>query len=116
MTERLSNTYNSTMGGAKQTVGNAVGSEQLAGSGAQQKAQADAKQAAQNAQTHAQGVGNNIKGAAQKAVGGATNDQSMEARGHGNSAIGDAQRNGARTSKAFIVLLKRSMLVIHVHF
>ncbi|KAG0284889.1 hypothetical protein BGZ96_010792, partial [Linnemannia gamsii] len=93
MTDRLSNTYNSTVGGAKQTVGNTVGSEQLASSGAQQKAQADAKQSAADAQTHAQGVGNNIKGAAQKVVGGATNDNSMEARGHGNSALGDVQRN-----------------------
>ncbi|KAF9290266.1 hypothetical protein BGZ68_007490 [Mortierella alpina] len=93
MTDRLSNTYNSAMGGAKQTVGNTLGNEQLAGSGAQQKAQAEAKQAAQTAQTHAQGVGNNVKGAAEKAVGGATGDHSMEARGHGNSALGDVQRN-----------------------
>ncbi|KAK5822916.1 hypothetical protein F5H01DRAFT_336852 [Linnemannia elongata] len=81
------------MGGAKQTVGSTLGSEQLASSGAQQKAQADAKQAAADAQTHASGVGNNLKGAAQKAVGGATGDQSMEARGHGNAALGDVQRN-----------------------
>ncbi|KAF9989545.1 hypothetical protein BGZ75_006092 [Mortierella antarctica] len=89
----LSNTYNSTVGGAKQTVGNALGNEHLAGTGAQQKAQAEAKQSAQNAQTHAEGFGDNVKGAAQKAVGGATNDHSMEARGHGNSALGDVKRN-----------------------
>ncbi|KAF9121141.1 hypothetical protein BGX30_002765 [Mortierella sp. GBA39] len=93
MTDRLSNTYNSTVGGAKQTVGNTLGSEQLASSGAQQKAQADAKQTAKDAQTHASGLGNNVMGATQKAVGGATNDKSMEARGHGNSALGDVQRN-----------------------
>ncbi|KAF9099508.1 hypothetical protein BGX23_001653 [Mortierella sp. AD031] len=93
MTDRLSNTYDSTIGGAKETVGKTVGSEQLASSGAQQKAQAEAKQSAANAQTHAQGVGNNLKGAAQKAVGGATNNPSMEARGHGNAALGDVQRN-----------------------
>ncbi|KAF9941954.1 hypothetical protein BGZ67_003525 [Mortierella alpina] len=89
----LSNTYNSTVGGAKQTVGNALGNEHLAGTGAQQKAQAEAKQSAQNAQTHAEGFGDNVKGAAQKAVGGVTNDHSMEARGHGNSALGDVKRN-----------------------
>ncbi|CAO3567756.1 unnamed protein product [Mortierella alpina] len=93
MADRLSNTYNSTMGGAKETVGNALGNESLAGSGAQQQAQAQAKQKAQDAQTHAEGMGNNIKGAAQKAVGGVTNDHSMEAKGHGNSALGDVQRN-----------------------
>ncbi|KAF9567898.1 hypothetical protein EC968_003134 [Mortierella alpina] len=93
MTDRLSNTYNSTMGGAKQTVGNALGNESLAGSGAQQKGEAEARRTAQNAQTHAEGMGDSMKGAAQKAVGGATNDHSMEAKGHGNSALGDVKRN-----------------------
>lgn len=93
MTDRLSNTYNSTVGGAKETVGRAVGNESLAGSGAAQKAEAQANQRAQEAQTKAKGVAHNIEGAAQKAVGGATNDHSLEARGHGNSALGDVQRN-----------------------
>ncbi|GJJ76953.1 hypothetical protein EMPS_09312 [Entomortierella parvispora] len=93
MTDRLSNTYNSTMGGAKETVGRAVGNESLAGSGAAQKAEAQSKQSAQDAETHAKGLGHNIQGAAQKAVGGATNDRSMEARGHGNAALGDVERN-----------------------
>ncbi|KAG0329466.1 hypothetical protein BGZ99_001852 [Dissophora globulifera] len=93
MTDRLSNTYNSTVGGAKETIGRAVGSEGLAGSGAAQKASGQTAQANQNAETHTKGIGHNIEGAAQKAVGGATNDHSMEARGHGNSALGDVQRN-----------------------
>ncbi|KAI1315494.1 hypothetical protein EDD11_000727 [Mortierella claussenii] len=92
MTDRLSNTYNSTVGGAKQTLGNAVGNDRLAGSGAAQKAEAQAKQQAVDAKTHAQGVGHNVEGAAQKAVGGLTNDHSLEAKGHGNSALGDVQR------------------------
>ncbi|KAG0244687.1 hypothetical protein B0O80DRAFT_462154 [Mortierella sp. GBAus27b] len=93
MTEKLSNTYNSAMGGAKETVGRVVGSEGLASSGAAQRAQAQTDQSNKDAQTHAKGLGNNIQGAAQKAMGNATNDPAMEARGHGNSALGDAQRN-----------------------
>jgi uncharacterized protein YjbJ (UPF0337 family) len=93
MTDRLSNTYNSAMGGAKETVGRVVGSENLASSGAAQKAEAQTRTSNQEAQTHAKGVGHNIQGAAQKAVGSATDDPTMEARGHGNSALGDVQRN-----------------------
>ncbi|KAG0305188.1 hypothetical protein BGZ98_004484 [Dissophora globulifera] len=92
ITQKLSNTYNSTVGGAKETIGHAVGSEGLAGSGAAQKASAQTAQANQNAETRTKGIGHNIEGAAQKVVGGATNDHSMEARGHGNSALGDVQR------------------------
>jgi len=92
MAERLSNTYNSTVGGAKETVGHAVGNQSLAGSGATQKAEAQAKQRTEDAQTHAKGVGHNVEGAAQKAVGNVTNDHSLEARGHGNSALGDVER------------------------
>ncbi|KAF9206419.1 hypothetical protein BGZ49_002510 [Haplosporangium sp. Z 27] len=89
----LSNTYNSAMGGAKESIGNTVGNQDLAGSGAAQKAQAQAGQRAKDAETNAKGLGNNIKGAAQKTAGSATNDTSLEARGHANSAVGDAQRN-----------------------
>ncbi|KAF9116048.1 hypothetical protein BGX27_005077 [Mortierella sp. AM989] len=93
MTEKISNTYNAAMGGAKETVGHAVGSENLSGSGAAQKAQAQTAQSTKDSQTHAKGVGHNVEGAAQKVMGSATNDPSMEARGHGNAALGDVQRN-----------------------
>ncbi|KAF9436783.1 hypothetical protein BGZ76_003014 [Entomortierella beljakovae] len=90
---RMANTYNSTVGGAKESVGRAIGSEHLAGSGANQKAQAQAAQNAREAETHAQGLGHNVKGSVEKTVGGATNDPNMEARGHEHAALGDAQRN-----------------------
>ncbi|KAG0000652.1 hypothetical protein BGZ79_005642 [Entomortierella chlamydospora] len=89
----LSNTYNSTMGGAKETVGNTIGSQNLESSGRAQKANAQAAQTTQDAQTHAKGVGNTIQGAAQKTAGSATNDTSLESRGHANAAVGDAQRS-----------------------
>ncbi|KAF9109892.1 hypothetical protein BGX30_008204, partial [Mortierella sp. GBA39] len=57
MTDRISNTYNSTLGGAKQTIGETIGNTNLAASGAQQKAQADAAQRAADAKTNAEGLG-----------------------------------------------------------
>ncbi|KAG9319027.1 hypothetical protein KVV02_000051 [Mortierella alpina] len=93
MTNKISNTYNEAVGGAKEKVGHATHNPNLAGSGANQKAQAQAHQHAQTAETHTKGLGHSIEGGAQRAVGGATNNHSMEARGHGNSALGDVQRN-----------------------
>ncbi|KAF9967465.1 hypothetical protein BGZ70_009459 [Mortierella alpina] len=92
MTDRLQNTANSTIGGAKQTLGNAIGNPDLAASGASQKAQADAAQKAADAKTHAEGVGHNIQGTTQKAVGSVTGNSSLEARGHANDARGDLER------------------------
>lgn len=93
MTDRISNTYNQTVGSAKEKIGKAVGSEHLASHGAAQKAEGQVNQQRATAETHAQGLGNQAQGAAQKAVGGATNDPELEARGHVNAAMGDAQRN-----------------------
>jgi len=92
MTERLSNTANSYMGGAKQTVGNTIGNPTMAAEGAAQKSQADTAQAAADAKTYTQGIGHNVQGGTQKAVGSLTGNTSMEARGHANDALGDAQR------------------------
>ncbi|KAG0212833.1 hypothetical protein BGX28_005489 [Mortierella sp. GBA30] len=93
MTYRLSNTVNSFVGSAKQTVGESIGNPDLAAKGAAQKAQANTAQQSADAQIHAQGVGNTVQGEVQKKVGAITNDPAMEARGHGNVALGDAQRN-----------------------
>ncbi|KAF9575447.1 hypothetical protein EC968_003052 [Mortierella alpina] len=92
MTDRIQNTANSYIGGAKQTVGNAIGNSDLAANGASQKAQADAAQKAADAKTHAEGVGHNIQGTAQKAVGSVTGNSTLEARGHANDARGDLER------------------------
>lgn len=93
MTERLSNTANSYIGGAKQTIGQTLGFSDLAANGAAQKAQADAAQRLTDAKTHADGVGHKVEGQAQIKVGSLTGDKSMEARGHANEALGDVQRN-----------------------
>ncbi|KAG0235205.1 hypothetical protein BGW42_005669 [Actinomortierella wolfii] len=92
-TESIKNTAAATVGGAKEKIGHATHSEQLAASGAEQRAQAHASQQAHDTQRHTEGLGNKAKGQAQKAAGSLTNDPSMEARGHANAAQGDVQRN-----------------------
>ncbi|KAG0337264.1 hypothetical protein BG004_007713, partial [Podila humilis] len=89
----LQNTANATVGGMKQSLGNAVGSTDLAAKGAAQKAQAETAQSAADARTHADGMGNSLKGHAQQVAGSLTNDHSMQAKGHANQAMGDVQRN-----------------------
>lgn len=93
MTERLSNTANSYIGGAKQTLGQTLGFSDLAANGAAQKAQAETAQRLADTKTHADGLGHKIQGEAQTKVGSLTGDKSMEARGQANEAIGDVRRN-----------------------
>jgi len=92
MTERLSNTANSYVGAAKQTVGETLGYPGLAADGAAQKSQADNAQKIADAKTNAEGFGNTIHGEAQKTVGSMTNDPVMETEGKANVAKGDLQR------------------------
>ncbi|KAF9578438.1 hypothetical protein BGW38_005752 [Lunasporangiospora selenospora] len=92
MAERLQNTANSYIGGAKQSLGETLGNERMAAEGAAQKTQADTAQKVADAKTHAEGVGNKIQGKAQQTVGSITGDTSMQAKGHANEALGDAQR------------------------
>ncbi|KAG0058905.1 hypothetical protein BGZ90_004706 [Linnemannia elongata] len=92
MTDRITNTLNSTLGGAKQTIGETIGNPDLAASGAAQKSQADAAQKAADAKTHAEGIGHKVQGEVQQNVGSLTGNTSMEARGHANEVRGDLER------------------------
>ncbi|KAG0380613.1 MAG: hypothetical protein J3R72DRAFT_449413 [Linnemannia gamsii] len=99
MSEKMSNTFHSIVGGAKASLGKAVGSEQLAAEGAAEKAKADTRSATQAAQTqahmaqnHAQGVADNISGRVKSTVGAATGNTKMEAQGHMQQAAGDIRR------------------------
>ncbi|KAF9334119.1 hypothetical protein BGZ91_010988 [Linnemannia elongata] len=92
MTDRISYTLNSTLGGAKQTIGETIGNPDLAASGAAQKSQADAAQKAADAKTHAEGIGHKVQGEVQQNVGSLTGNTSMEARGHANEVRGDLER------------------------
>ncbi|GJJ72156.1 hypothetical protein EMPS_04513 [Entomortierella parvispora] len=93
MTDRFSNTANSYMGGAKQTLGNAIGNSTMAAEGAAKKAQADAAQATADAKTHAEGLRHSIGGNVQKTVGSLVGNSKMEAEGHANIARGEVKRN-----------------------
>ncbi|KAF9910575.1 hypothetical protein EC991_006134 [Linnemannia zychae] len=93
ISEKVSNTANSYIGGAKQTIGETIGNSNLAASGAQQKAQADSAQKAAEAKTHAEGLAHKAQGQVQQNVGSLTGNTSQEARGHANEIKGDIQRN-----------------------
>ncbi|KAI1320096.1 hypothetical protein EDD11_002068 [Mortierella claussenii] len=98
ITDRISNSVNSTIGGAKQTIGETIGNSNLAASGAEQKSAADARQAAADAKTHAEGVGHKVEGKVQQTVGSVTGNTSQEARGHANEVKGDLERKCKATS------------------
>ncbi|KAF8983138.1 hypothetical protein BGZ46_010803 [Entomortierella lignicola] len=113
LTDRIANTANSYIGGAKQTVGETLGYPDLAANGAQQKAQAEASQAAANAQAEAsqaaakaqaeasqaaanaqrqvEGAGHQLQGKIEKTVGALTNDTTLEAQGHANEVRGNVE-------------------------
>ncbi|KAF8938379.1 hypothetical protein BGZ47_008612 [Haplosporangium gracile] len=92
MTDRTSNTANSYLGGAKQSIGEMIGNPDLAASGAAQKSQADTAQKAADAKTHTEGIGHKVQGEVQQNVGSLTGNTSMEARGHANEVRGDLER------------------------
>ncbi|KAF9132253.1 hypothetical protein BGW39_000505 [Mortierella sp. 14UC] len=102
MSHKLSNTYNEAMGGAKEKIGHATHSEQMASAGAAQKADAQVNQQHQKAQTHAHGAGQNIQGETlaggrltndQALRGGEhVNDQSLRAGERDSNTLGDARR------------------------
>ncbi|KAF9998248.1 hypothetical protein BGZ79_008084 [Entomortierella chlamydospora] len=93
MTDRLSNTANTYIGSAKQTVGEAIGNESLATSGSEQKARAEAAQAAATARTHAEGAAHKIGGKVEQTVGSLTGDESMQSQGRANEIKGDIEHN-----------------------
>ncbi|KAG0330741.1 hypothetical protein BG004_002003 [Podila humilis] len=93
MTERLTNTANSYIGGAKETIGEKIGNPELAAAGASQKAQAESAQRMADNRTRAEGAGHKLEGQAQQKVGALTGDTTLEARGKANETLGDIQRN-----------------------
>ncbi|KAF9358870.1 hypothetical protein BGX26_000734 [Mortierella sp. AD094] len=91
ITERVSNTANSYIGGAKQTISETLGYPGLAASGAEQKAQADSAQAAAVAKPRVEGASHQVEGKIEQTVGSLTNDASLEARGHANEVRGNVE-------------------------
>ncbi|KAF9175170.1 hypothetical protein BGX20_007869 [Mortierella sp. AD010] len=95
VTDKVYNTANSYIGGAKQTVGETLGYPDLAARGAEQKARADSAQATAAAQTQVEGTGHQMQGKAQQTVGSIANDPSLEARGHANEVRGNVEERKA---------------------
>ncbi|KAG0246623.1 hypothetical protein B0O80DRAFT_495731 [Mortierella sp. GBAus27b] len=84
--EKVSNTANSYIGGAKQTVGEKLGYPDLAASGAEQKAQADAAAEAAAAKTRMEGTTHTLQGQVEQKVGEVTGDTALQAKGKAHEA------------------------------
>ncbi|KAF9151393.1 hypothetical protein BG015_006726 [Linnemannia schmuckeri] len=87
------NSTNSTIGGAKQTVGQTLGLPNLAAEGAAQKSNAETQQRVDDAKAQVRGAGNELEGKIKQKVGDLTNDHSMKADGATTEAQGTLQRN-----------------------
>ncbi|KAG0295699.1 hypothetical protein BGZ96_011166 [Linnemannia gamsii] len=88
---KVSNTANSYIGGAKQTLGETINNPDLAASGAAQKVQADTAQKFADAKTQAEAAAHKVGGNAQKSTGNILGDYSLEASGEGNITKGDLE-------------------------
>ncbi|KAI1320931.1 hypothetical protein EDD11_009254 [Mortierella claussenii] len=99
ITDRASNTANSYIGGAKQTIGQTVGNTDLAASGAAQKASADVRLAAGEAKTKMQGVADQLQGNIQQEIGGTFGDDSELASGKANELKGKIERNMTKVAE-----------------
>ncbi|KAG0261530.1 hypothetical protein BG011_000936 [Mortierella polycephala] len=92
ITDKISNTTNSYIGGAKQTVGNTIGNPTFAAEGAAQKAQADTAQKVADTKVRAEGVSNSIQGNTQQTLGSILSDPAMKAEGDAKIARGEYNR------------------------
>ncbi|KAG0217888.1 hypothetical protein BGX31_000103 [Mortierella sp. GBA43] len=86
--EKITNTTNSYIGSAKETIGEKTGNQNLAAEGTAQRTQAEAAAAEATAKTRSEGFGHQVEGRVQKNVGSLTGDTVMQARGHANEAFG----------------------------
>ncbi|KAG0089060.1 hypothetical protein BGZ93_005942 [Podila epicladia] len=99
MAEKISNTFHSAMGAAKESFGKAVGSEQLMASGHAEKAQADARTVAQHAKLDADksaqrvhGTVDEATGRAKATMGAATGNTKMQVEGNLQETSGTARK------------------------
>ncbi|KAG0360066.1 hypothetical protein BG005_011581 [Podila minutissima] len=99
MAEKITNSFHSAMGATKETLGKAVGSEQLMASGHAEKAQADARAVAQHAKLEAdksyqrvQGAVDEATGRAKATMGAATGNTKMQAEGNLKETSGTARK------------------------
>lgn len=89
---KVSNTANSYIGGAKQTIGETIHNPDLAARGAAQKVQADTAQKVADAKIQAEAAAHKVEGHSQKASGNVLGDYSLEASGEGNITKGEIER------------------------
>ncbi|KAG0036794.1 hypothetical protein BGZ82_003699 [Podila clonocystis] len=99
MAEKISNSLHSAFGAAKESIGKAVGSEQLMASGHAEKAQAEARTVAQHAKQEqnktsqrVQGSVEEVTGRAKATMGAATGNTKMQVEGNLQETSGTARK------------------------
>ncbi|KAF9935376.1 hypothetical protein FBU30_003166 [Linnemannia zychae] len=81
---KISNTTNSYIGSAKQTIGESINNPDLAARGAAQKVQAETAQKLHDAKVEAENAAHKAEGNAHRATGNVLGDYSLEASREGN--------------------------------
>ncbi|KAF9333807.1 hypothetical protein BG006_003134 [Podila minutissima] len=99
MAEKITNSFHSALGATKETLGKAVGSEQLMASGHAEKAQADARAVGQHTMQEGdksyQRVQGSVDEAARRAkatMGAATGNTKMQTEGNFHETSGTARK------------------------
>ncbi|EHK98178.1 hypothetical protein GLAREA_03423 [Glarea lozoyensis ATCC 20868] len=92
---RQEGAWNQTMGSAKETVGNLVGSEDLKRTGAQQNAEGKGQEAQGQISDYGSGIANRVGGAVGGAVAGITGDREAQLKAQDKHDVGKTQQRGA---------------------
>lgn len=93
ITEKISNTVKSHLGGTKEAVGETIGSPDLAASGATQKTEAETAQKVEDTKLKTEALGDTVKGKLEAVSGSLTGDESLKARGKADETMGEIKHN-----------------------
>ncbi|KAG0317948.1 hypothetical protein BGZ97_004618 [Linnemannia gamsii] len=89
---KVSNTANSYIGSAKQSIGETIHNPDLAARGAAQKVHADTAQKLADAKKQSEAAAHKVEGHAEKSSGNVLGDYSLEASGEGNISKAELER------------------------
>ncbi|CAG8973713.1 hypothetical protein HYALB_00006984 [Hymenoscyphus albidus] len=92
---RQEGAWNQTIGSAKETMGNLVGSENLKREGAQQNAEGKGQEAEGQLKDYGSGIANRVSGAVGGAVASLTGDREAQLEAQEKHDVGKTQQRGA---------------------
>ncbi|KAG0231798.1 hypothetical protein BGW42_008631 [Actinomortierella wolfii] len=95
MTDKISHTYNTQMGSAKEKVGTMIGNEDLAAAGAEQRARAEAAHQAAMMEKKNEGAQQTLQGEVERRMGRLTDDDDLRQHGAAKVDAGASQMKSA---------------------